>query len=64
MADKINGDSATNCLGETKAKNNNPIHNGQLQYVSLDHTHCSCGDQNSYQGYKVVEYANCCHNNA
>ena len=48
MADKINEDSATNCLGKTEVKNNNPIHNGQLQYVSLDHTHRSCGDQNSY----------------
>ena len=46
MADKINGYSVTNCLGETEAKNKNPVHNGQLQYVSLDHAHCSSGDQN------------------
>ena len=48
MEDKFNGYSATNCLGETEAKNNTFVHNGQLQYGSLDHTHRSSGDQNSY----------------
>ena len=47
VASKINGCSATNCIGETEAKTNNLVHIGQLQYVSLDYAHCSSGDQNS-----------------